>query len=239
LTLKVNSAEGIADGTAAVTGTQGTTGDGWQLVSILSGTTFQGEVTGAIHGSVSWSCTSSTAANAVQVGWTDTAATEAAVRWYEVWNTFPSATQQNGFNWRGNAGATSLARREVLTDGTWRAVMGSTTDATPAAALSLGTLYRFEAVATGFNGASGALTINCYLGESLSVLTTSAVTGATTALTCDTVRFGKFNGAGTHDVLIDSMASDIGASAELGPLPLPRPRSMSFPSGAAIHSSVW
>jgi hypothetical protein len=217
---KDNPCEG-SDGTTVTTANSDDNGgNAFDLVNIGAGTICAYEVTGVIHGTSSIRLQSSTTTSTVQVGWTDTGATSAVARWYENFTTLPTALMQHGVNFRGNTGATSLARTEINTDGTFRCVMGATTGSYSGSALSTGTTYRFEAVATGFNGGSGTITVTAYVGESGSAYTSATVSGATTSFTCDTVRFGKFNGAGNFDALVDSLAANIGSSTPIGAVPL-------------------
>lgn len=245
MTLLQNSAEGQADGVTVTTLNSGVaSGDAWDVVAgTTSGGSVQGASTNAIHGTMSIRFASTGATTQTPlVGWNDTGATVAVARWYEYYIAFPNAaSSQMGVNLRGNAGATSMARRTTNTDGTFNAVMGSTTGSASGVALSLSTIYRFEVVCTGFNGASGAMTLNCYVGQSGSVHSSSTLTGATTAFTCDNVRFGKFSGAFDVDFLADSFAADIGSSTLLGPVDLgtPNPHLVMAPTLAAMQASVW
>lgn len=245
MTLLQNSAEGQADGITVTTGNSGgASGDAWDVLAGTSaGGSVQGESTDAIHGSMSIRFASTGATTQTPlVGWNDTGATVAVARWYEFYNAFPdTAASQMGINFRGNAGASSMARRTTNTNGSFNAVMGSTTGSASGVALSLSTVYRFEAVCTGFNGASGAMTVNCYVGESGSVHSSSTLTGATTGFTCDNVRFGKFSGAFDVDFLADSFAANIGSSTLLGPVDLgtPNPHLVMAPTLAAMQASVW
>lgn len=217
MALQGNPCEG-SDGTTVTTANSDDNGGtAFALVNINAGTICAYETTGAIHGTSSIRMQSSTAANTVQVGYTDTGATSAVARWYENFTSLPSALQQHGVNFRGNSGGTSLARMEVQTDGTFRCVMGASTGSFSGSALSTGTTYRFEAIATGFNGSSGTITITAYVGESTSSFTSATVSSATTANTCDTVRWGKFNGSGNFDALFDSLVANVGSSTPLGP----------------------
>lgn len=216
MTLQTNPCEG-SDGVTVTTGNSNANGGtAFAVVNINSGTICAYKTSGAIHGTSSIRMQSSTAANTVLVGWNDTGATSAVARWYENFTTLPTALQQHGVNFRGNAGVTSLARMEIQTDGTIRCVMGATNGSFSSGSLSTGTTYRFEAVATGFNGSSGSITITVYVGESTSSFTSATASGATTSFTCDNVRFGKFNGSGNFDAVFDSLAADIGSSTTLG-----------------------
>lgn len=218
MTLKTNDAEGGTDGVATSTGNSGgASGTAWDIVNINAGSTFHYESTGAIHGTMSYQVSSTTTATNPLAGWTDTAANQAVARVYMSFTTMSTVNnQQFGINFRSGSG--SLARSEFNTDGTFRGVMGATNSSASALALSTGTVYRMEAVATGFNGASGALTINVYVGESGTVFTSISLSGATTAAQCSAVRFGKHNTSGNVDALYDSIAADIGSSTLLGPV---------------------
>jgi hypothetical protein len=215
MTLKTNPCEGPDGTTVTLANSDDFGGLAWDLVSINSQTCAY-ETTGAWHDTSAMQIASATAANAVQVGWTDTAATSFACRWYEKWTAWPSALQQNGFNVRGASGATSLARREMNTDGTFRIVMSGVSSLS-ATVLTTGTWFRFEAEGTAFNGSAGTLTCRVYTGDSTTVTETLNLTSQTSAATIDTIRFGKFNGVGTHDQMYDDIAANIGSSTPLGP----------------------
>lgn len=218
MTLKTNTADGGTDGTTVSTGNSGgASGTAWNLVNV--GTSILAyESTNAPHGGMAVRFFSNgSATNTPILGWDDTANAAVTLRWYEYWTTLPSALTQCGFNIRGNAAASSLARREVDTTGQWRVVAASTSSFA-STSISVSTLYRWEATATGFGGASGALTLTMYAGESLTSLASVSLSGQTTAFTVDNVRFGKFNTVGTVDLLMDSFAANVGSSTALGPI---------------------
>jgi hypothetical protein len=215
--LLTNPCEGT-DGTTVTTGNSDDNGgNAFVLVNIGAAAIMAYETTGAIHGTSSIRMTTPTTTSTVQVGWTDTGATSAAARWYVHFTTLPTALLQLGVNFRGNGAGSSLARIDTTTDGTFRCVMGSTTGSFSGSGLSTGTTYRLEAVASGFNGSSGTITVTAYVGESTTPFTSATVSGATTSFTCDAVRIGKFALTGNFDALWDSLAVNIGASSEIGP----------------------
>jgi hypothetical protein len=216
--MKYNPLEGTDGVTITVANSDDNGGDPLVLVS-LNGETGAYETTGAIFGTSSLRMATATAANPCQIGFTDTAATSARARWYIKFTTLPTtAVLQFGVNFRGNTGGTSLARTEVNNaDGKYRVVMGATTGSYSALALQTGVEYDFEAVASGFNGSSGTMTVNCYLKSTGALYTSATVSGATTAFTCDTGRFGKFAGGGNFDALFDAIAFETGSAVEIGP----------------------
>jgi hypothetical protein len=215
--LLTNPCEGT-DGTTVTTGNSDDNGgNAFVLVNIGAAAVMAYETTGAIHGSSSIRMTTPTTTSTVQVGWTDTGATSAVARWYVNFTTLPTALLQLGVNFRGNGAGSSLARTDTNTDGTFRCVMGATTGSYSGSALSTGTTYRLEAVASGFNGSSGTITVTAYVGESTTPYTSATVSGATTSFTCDAVRLGKFALTGNFDALWDSLAVNVGASSEIGP----------------------
>lgn len=219
MTLLKNSAEGGNDGTPTSNSNSGPPmGTAWTLVSISAGSTFAYTTTSPIHGGTSYLNSSTTAATTPLVDWGDTAATSAAARVYLRFASLPDALMQIGINFRGNAGATSLARTEFnITTGAMRSIMGASTGSFSGSTPTIGTVYRLEVVCTGFNGASGAMTSNLYVGDSLTPFSTATVSGATTAFTCDHTRFGKFSTTGNWSWTLDDMAANIGASSEIGP----------------------
>ncbi len=214
--LQANPCEGTDGTTVTTANSDDNGGNAFALVNIGAAAVMAYETTGAIHGTSSIRMTTPTTTSTVQVGWTDTGATSAVARWYWNFTTLPTAQLQLGVNFRGNSGGTSLARVDTNTDGTFRVVMGASNGSNSASALSTGTTYRMEAVATGFNGSSGTITVTAYVGESTSAFTSATVSGATTAFTADTVRFGKFANTGNFDALFDSLAANIGSSTPLG-----------------------
>jgi uncharacterized protein YodC (DUF2158 family) len=196
MTLKTNRCEG-PDGTTVSIANSDDFGDtAFDLVNITAGTICAYETTNAWHDTSAIQVQSTTAANTVQVGWTDTAATSFSCRWYERWTTIPSALQQNGFNVRGSAGATTLARREMNTDGTFRIVMAAASG-NSTTVLSTGTWYRFEVEGTAFNSSAGTLTCRVYTGDGTTALETLNLTA--------------------HDELVDDLAANIGSSTPIGP----------------------
>lgn len=219
MTLFKNSAEGGTNAVQTSTGNSGgASGDAWTLVNVTAGSTFHYTTTSPIHGGVSYDNASTTASATPLVDWSDSAATVAAARFYFRFVTLPDAALQLGINFRGNAGASSLARTEFnITTGAVRSMMGSTTSSFMGATPSVGTVYRLESVCTGFNGASGAMTTNLYVGDSLTPAGTASLTGATTGFTCDRTRFGKFSGGGNFAWITDSYAANVGVSTEIGP----------------------
>lgn len=218
MSLKTNNAEGGTDGVSVSTlNSGGTSGVAWDLVNIGSGAIMAYIAAGAIHGSLSVRCQTSTSTSTPLVRWVDTANASVTVRWYWKWSTLPSATNQVGANVRGNTAGTSLARTEVDSTGHIRLVVGSGASAFTTAAMVTGTVYMVEMVCTGLGTAASAGTLNLYQADGTTLIESKSLSAQTTSFTADTVQFGKINGAANLDVLFDSMAANIGSSTPLGP----------------------
>ena len=216
MTLRWNSCEGPNGTTVTAANSDDVEGNAFDSVT-TNGQTIAFTTSSPIRGSSSIRCASATAASSCFWQTNDTAASAVALRWYEKWTTWPSALQQNGFNIRGGgAGATTIGRRNINTNGTFSISLAATSG-NSTTVLTTGSVFRFELVVTGLNGASGVMTLRVFSGHSKTALEQLQLTAQTTALTCDAIRWGKVNGAGTHDQMFDDLAWDIGRSTEIGP----------------------
>lgn len=191
--------------------------------SVSSGCTY--DSTNFFHGGMGLSVVGPST-TATYVAWQNVAGASnvAAARMYFKIPSLP--TSSNAFlHFRSAGGGSGLV--DIVSNSVGQLLVSnevtSTSSTATTGSLSTNTWYRLEAQITNGTTTTGAITVNCYLGDSTTAISNLAISMTAQnfgTATIGTFRYGKATGtSGAQTLYLDDLAAQTGSNSAIGPSP--------------------